>query len=435
MFLIAILAALVVSAVAREYAFDPRMWGESGVLVSDHAEGQYCPSVESVGDFTVTTWQDDRGADPDIALAVVADNGTVVRERVFARSGVQTRPYVAGRWLVFVESVNGADWSISALRLANLDAASDSLVVITDAPGAKPEVAADVTQDGDLLVAWIADTPKGDRVLRGAVLGQGQRSPVRFPIVNTIGAVMDLHMAVNANLVFFAWTDWSGAEPHVTAQCLDLTERARAFGPNGLVLSPTRSWTWNPRIVPSEQGYGAFTWIERQETGASRVVFQIVDYQTNFRFAHALPATNWSLDMTETDTAPLFGGGVVVASAEAQSDGDALSATAIDFAGARRWSTVVSDLGQPIRDVKAVSNSLASWITWRDERFGNADIFAARLTPTGEPTWLDNGSCVARAQGGQWKPVPQNTQEGNLIVSWIDERQAETPRIGLQKMR
>ncbi|MBI2426503.1 MAG: hypothetical protein HYV34_01525 [Candidatus Kerfeldbacteria bacterium] len=434
MFLGLMLAALIASTFAREHAFDPRLWGESGVLVSDHAEGQYCPTVATAGELTVAAWQDDRGVDPDIAIAVLGADGEVVRERVFTRAGVQTRPVIAGRWLVFVESANGADWSVVGLRLADLDRGTDSLVVIADTPGAKPEVVAEVTAHGELIVAWIADSDTGGRALRGAIIGQNDRSPVRFPIVNTFGTVMDLHMAVNHDLVFFAWTDWSGVEPTITSQCVDLEHRLRTFGPAGLVL--TRGyWAWYPHVVPSDQGYGAFTWVERQPSGEARVVYQIVDYQSNFRFWNPIGVTDWSLDMTETDTAPFMEGGVIVAAAERDFGSDRLTAHALDFNGARVWETLVSDLGFRVRDARAVSNGLTSWITWRDERFGASTTFAARLDASGNNTWQPMGTAVARTGGNQWSPAPHLAATNHLIVSWTDEREVETPRIGLQKMK
>jgi len=61
-------------------------------------------------------------------------------------------------------------------------------------------------------------------------------------------------------------------------------------------------------------------------------------------------------------------------------------------------------------------------ITWCDERSGNGDIYAQRLTFSGSGNWTNNGVPICTAGGSQFDPQLISDGAGGAIITWCDER-------------
>ena len=95
--------------------------------------------------------------------------------------------------------------------------------------------------------------------------------------------------------------------------------------------------------------------------------------------------------------------------------GFALGGTVLcDAVGVQREASVVGDGGG------------GCFIVWRDERSGDADIYAQHITASGTIAagWTANGRAVAIAPGTQDQPTLAPVLTGRVIVAWRDARTA-----------
>lgn len=70
------------------------------------------------------------------------------------------------------------------------------------------------------------------------------------------------------------------------------------------------------------------------------------------------------------------------------------------------------------------------FVVWRDERSGDADVYAQHILANGTvaPGWQANGRAVAVATGAQDQPAIAPVGAGRVVVAWRDARSG-TPRI------
>jgi hypothetical protein len=61
-------------------------------------------------------------------------------------------------------------------------------------------------------------------------------------------------------------------------------------------------------------------------------------------------------------------------------------------------------------------------VTWYDQRSGNSDIYAQRVSGTGTPQWTANGVALGVATGSQSSPAITADGSGGAIVTWHDYR-------------
>ena len=61
-------------------------------------------------------------------------------------------------------------------------------------------------------------------------------------------------------------------------------------------------------------------------------------------------------------------------------------------------------------------------VTWRDDREGNTDIFAQRMTSDGVADWTPDGVSLCTAIDAQYAPQIATDEDGGAIVTWYDWR-------------
>lgn len=152
---------------------------------------------------------------------------------------------------------------------------------------------------------------------------------------------------------------------------------------------------------------------------------------------------NATLDIVSDGT----GGAVVVAvggNAIANRD---IRAQRVDANGTKLWTSnggfpiVVCINAQSQSDPKVARMSDGNFVVvWEDDRLGTTDvtdIFAQRLlAATGDKLWSDDGVRVNGAVNSQFNPLIVAGNNGEAIISWIDNRFGSlSPKIYSQKMR
>jgi len=79
------------------------------------------------------------------------------------------------------------------------------------------------------------------------------------------------------------------------------------------------------------------------------------------------------------------------------------------------------------QEVKLISdNNNGVFVVWKDKRNDAADIYAQHVTISGTRSWPDSGVAVTTAPWIQSNYIPICTTNGNLIIVWVDERDGNT---------
>jgi len=72
-------------------------------------------------------------------------------------------------------------------------------------------------------------------------------------------------------------------------------------------------------------------------------------------------------------------------------------------------------------------------VAWWDERNTNSDIYAQRIGPKGVFLWTEKGAAISLAEGGQQDAYLVNSGVGSAIITWWDKRKVE-PDIYAQRV-
>jgi len=61
-------------------------------------------------------------------------------------------------------------------------------------------------------------------------------------------------------------------------------------------------------------------------------------------------------------------------------------------------------------------------VVWQDQRNGNGDIYAQRVSSNGDTLWKRDGAVICAASADQWYPEIVSDSAGGGIIAWWDYR-------------
>lgn len=148
--------------------------------------------------------------------------------------------------------------------------------------------------------------------------------------------------------------------------------------------------------------------------------------------ANGLQVCSASLDQMNPTMVSDGAGGIIIAWDDRRSgNNEDIYAQRINAAGAMQWTAngvpvcVVSGSYQGL--AKSVEDgSGGAIISWRDDRNGNADIYAQRINGSGITQWTLNGEPVCTATAVQEKGGIVSDGAGGAILTWQDSRNGAT---------
>jgi hypothetical protein len=119
-------------------------------------------------------------------------------------------------------------------------------------------------------------------------------------------------------------------------------------------------------------------------------------------------------------------GGAIVAWRDNRSDNGDIYAQRVNSSGATQWlaggvavCTATTDQTFP---VVASDGAGGAIVNWQDGRNGNTDIYAQRINATGAPQWTINGVAVCTAAGVQQYRKVVTDGAGGIFIVWADLR-------------
>jgi len=104
-------------------------------------------------------------------------------------------------------------------------------------------------------------------------------------------------------------------------------------------------------------------------------------------------------------------------------------ANKVDSNGVVYWGNgkVICDAqgNQSAIDILSNNKTQGLIVSWKDNRSGDYDIYAQKLTPDGDAVWSNNGIAVCDASGDQLNPNIISDKAGGAILVWQDGRSGE----------
>jgi hypothetical protein len=201
---------------------------------------------------------------------------------------------------------------------------------------------------------------------------------------------------------------------------------ARAYWiADGVPLCTATGHQQHPRITPDGAGGAIVTWYD-DRSGSSDIYAQRISASgsalwTADGVAICTATGNQSTPMIVSDGA----GGAIITWYDQRSDND-IYAQHVDAAGTVLWTVngiaICTATGNQYNPTIASDGAGGAIIAWYDQRSGNYDIYAQRVTAIGSIGWTTNGVALSTAAQDQREPAITSDGAGGAIVTWYDHR-------------
>ncbi|HTM58047.1 MAG TPA: hypothetical protein VL123_06500 [Candidatus Udaeobacter sp.] len=197
---------------------------------------------------------------------------------------------------------------------------------------------------------------------------------------------------------------------------------------NGVAICTAANNQDYPTIVPDGSGGAIMTW-EDLRGGSYDVYAQRVNAAGTILWlgdgnAISTAANGQSLPVITSDGA----GGAIIAWQDNRVSLSDIYAQRVSPAGATQWtadgvplSTATDNQQTPTITSDGAGGSI---IAWNDGRNGAYDVYAQRISATGNTLWAYNGAAISTAYGYQLYPTITTDGAGGAILTWLDARNA-----------
>ena len=220
--------------------------------------------------------------------------------------------------------------------------------------------------------------------------------------------------------VILVWHDYRCGSS-VFAQRIDADGRI-LWDPGGVALASSAEWQVDP--VGTSDGHGGLIAVWLDGRGANYA--QRIDAEGRPRWGPAgVPVGGGYVTSIEADGS----GGAIFAFTGIENGHSQIMAQRVDSTGALSWPGGVTVFRVPVDGVYAdaavviADGAGGALLAWEDVRAGNYyHVYAQRLGPAGNAEWTPNGVAVCTANGGQVSPqMVADGTHGTLVV-WKDGR-------------
>lgn len=366
-------------------------WTPDGVAISIAANDQYTPELISDGSGgAIIAWSDRRnGTDLDIYVQHVDAAGvpawTAQGVAITALTGNQTGPVLVsdgsgGAILTWSDYRSGTEYDIFAQRVSGAGAPQWGLNGV-------PVSTASNSQNTPIIV------PDG---LGGAII---------------------------------AWPDYrNGPDQDIYAQRVNGAGVSQ-WTANGVAVTVAAGGQFFPTMAPDGNGGAIVTW------GDSR---SGVDLDIYAQRISAAGVPQWTTDGVAISTAVVDqyapkiasdgAGGAIVAWPDYRGGTDFdIYAQRVNGAGVTQWTpdgVAISTAANDQASAAIVSDgSGGAIVTWEEYRHGSQmDLFAQRVSASGQPQWTTNGSVLSLAPNRKVAPRLIADGTGGAIVTWYGNR-------------
>ncbi|MHA1380137.1 MAG: hypothetical protein ACTSRG_17325 [Candidatus Helarchaeota archaeon] len=371
-----------------------RLWQANGTPICWEIGSQYSEDLCRDGSGgTIIAWVDARlGSDTNIYAQRVTSsgttlwsgNGTVVCNQIGKQEGVKICGDGSGNSIIVWYDQRGADYDIYAQKLNSTGHPQWALngIAICNATGQQsfPEICSDGT--GGAYIAWVdyrgglSDIYATHIYPNGTIYTGWDANGTA--VCTATNNQKDIQICCTGGKVVIVWTDYrdvatSGHD--IYAQKLNAMAGVDWLIANGTPICTELDDQEAPQICCYTTGTTIITWKDNRSN----------DFDTYAQKLSINGVIQW------------------------QNNGTA----------------VCTEVGDQDTQVICCDGSGGAVIAWRDNRSGNTDIYAQKLTSTtGAGVWTANGTAICSAAGNQKYPDIQCDTSGGALIVWGDNRGA-----------
>jgi len=275
---------------------------------------------------------------------------------------------------------------------------------------------------GFVALTWLFALPFGASSADAAWATYG--NPASLATLNQVSAQS---ISDGAGGIILVWEDYRNGDADIYAQRLDNTGLP-LWGPNGIAVAAFPTAQESPVIVADGAGGAVVAWQDLRN-GQYDIYAQAMTTNGGLRWDPAgieiCRATGHKILQVITSDAA---GGAIIAWRDQRTGDSDIYAQRVTFAGTPSW--LANGVGICVVPGLQTSAKIevdprgGAYIVWRDRRNGAAtsDIYAQSVTEDGVARWTSNGVPVCAAVQDQLEATIVPDGKFGLIVTWHDFR-------------
>lgn len=275
-----------------------------------------------------------------------------------------------------------------------------------------------ISNDGDIYAQRI----NGNGLVQWTING--------VTVCNATGSQSTPQITVDGyNGAIIAWTDGRNGNPdaNIYTQRINLVGNMQ-FTNNGFAVCTAAYFQGSPQLVPDGNNGVIITWNDsRGNDGFADIYAQRIS-STGFAYwsNNGVLICNANNNQYDSKIVADSTGGAIICWLDNRNGNANIYAQKISATGLNQWATNgVSVCSAPfLQGFQQIisDNTGGAYITWEDRRFGfGSDIYAQRINTTGLPLWTTDGIEVCTSSPVQKEPQLCLNNSGNLLITWQDD--------------
>jgi hypothetical protein len=367
------------------------IWGTNGMAVCTNAADQTAPVlIEDGAGGTIIAWQDWRSGNRDIYAQRIDSLGNVL--------------WTANGLGVVVKNTNQGGLKIVS------DGADGAVIVWEDS----------INGNLDIFAQHVAGNGTSTWTAGGvAVCTATDKQTNPRVVVDATGAA------------YFTWQDRrNGNDYDIYCQKLNAAG-APQWTANGVAINTATNSQINPKMELDASGAIIIAW-QNFITGAGYDVYaQRVDAAGNAQWTAggipicALNGNQSAIDVTTENITD----GAIIAWKDGRNTNVNIYCQKVDFNGNRLWTSsgvLISEASRNQINPNIVGDGIGGGIiAWQDSVADIWDVFAQRISSTGESLWTTGGTAIGIATDNQTSPKNISDGIGGSIFSFQDKRSGD----------
>ncbi|MBU8922374.1 MAG: choice-of-anchor D domain-containing protein [Bacteroidales bacterium] len=417
-------------------------WTANGIEVCTPGTDFPIPQIVADGaGGAIIAWEDDRSGNRDIYSQRVNATGALlwtaggieVCGAIGDQQDLRTVSDDSGGIILswYDERVTFGSGEIFAQRL---DPDGDDLWRDHGAPVAIKDfdlTASDIVTDGagGSIICW-SDRRRDENDLyaqRMDSLGNALWTTEGLPVSRVLGSQSSSRMVSDgAGGAIIVWTDSRNGNNDIYAQRIDASGNS-LWTSDGFVVSNNPEDESAPRIVSDNVGGAIVVWGDRRggnyDVYAQRISYVgVLLWGPGGKLVCSATGDQW-----ESLIVPDGSGGAVIGWLDNRAGYMDIYAQRVDYAGTMQWAadgvSVCTVLYQKENLEMAPDGSGGAFLTWRDARNGNDNVFVQKINSGGNALWPANGrQVIDLSVVDQYLPQVASDCAGGAIVVWEDHR-------------
>ncbi len=433
-------------------------WGANGKAICQGLGSQYHPQIapDGVGG-AVVAWQDYRdGGDTgnDVYAQRVNSSGSEQWDEngipVCTAIGDQENPEMiptvnAGTVIAWSDCRNASSSSLAHAFTQRMDGAGTAewrtgglAVATTTGEQRNPALVSDGV--GGAIVAWVDNRSEAESAYsdddiyaqRMDASAVTQWSADDVPVCTAMGLQsFPSSVTDGAGGAIITWQDERVGYSDVYAQRLN-SSGAALWAKDGVVVCGVAGDQSYPRAAPDGAGGAIVVWEDARPWPANKGIYgQHIDGAgTRLWASNGIPICTATGGQDEIGIIPDGVGGAIVVWCDGRNGDDDIFAQRVNGSGAVQWASdglgICTATGYQANP-QIVSDGIGgAVITWVDERAGEADVYAQRISSSGVVQWDVDGVAICTEPGNQAYPKLVSDSDGGAIIVWSDHRVGTT---------